>query len=218
VTNPCPIDLTTWARRSYFEHYLNDGPCTYAITVELDVSRLNRRIKEAGASTYAAHVWALTTVINRHDEFRTTLIDEVRPAVWPELHPAFTIFNRDSETFSSLWTPYDSAFSHFQRGMLETSRSHRDATTLFPQSDMPPNTFDVSSLPWASFTGFTLQIEGGYRHLVPIITIGRHVERGGRSLLPIAIQLHHATADGYHASRLVNEVQALFDEPVWIEG
>ncbi len=218
MTDPRPIDVASWARRSYFEHYLNQQPCTYALTVEFDVSRLNRCLTETGAKTYAAHIWALSTVINRHDEFRIALTDQGHPAVWSELHPAFTIFNPSSETFSSVWTPYVPDFHCFQQGMIETSRRYQHATTLFPQSDMPPNTFDVSSVPWASFTSFTLQIEGGHRHLLPIITIGKHLERDGCSALPIAIQLHHATADGFHASRLVNEVQALFNDPSWIEG
>jgi chloramphenicol O-acetyltransferase type A len=74
----------------------------------------------------------------------------------------------------------------------------------------------VSSLPWASFTGFTLQIEGGLRHLAPIFTLGRYVEREGRTLLPLAIQIHHAAADGFHTSRLVNELQELLSDPAWI--
>ncbi|MGD9959450.1 CatA-like O-acetyltransferase [Nocardioides sp.] len=217
LSDPRPIDVASWARGSHFEHYLTQSPCTYALTTELDVSRLNRRIKETGAKTYAAHIWALTTVINRHDEFRTTLTEQGHPAVWSELHAAFTIFNPDSETFSSVWTPHHLDFSCFQQEMIETSRRYQRSTTLFPQPDRPPNTFDVSSMPWTSFTGFTLHLEGGYRHLLPIITIGQSVERLDGLRLPMAIQLHHATADGFHASRLINEVQALFDDPTWLE-
>jgi chloramphenicol O-acetyltransferase type A len=38
----------------------------------------------------------------------------------------------------------------------------------------------------------------------------------GSSTLPIAVQVHHAAADGFHVSRLVNEIQGLFDDPQWL--
>ena len=74
----------------------------------------------------------------------------------------------------------------------------------------------MSSLPWTSFTGFTLNIDGGGRHLAPIFTLGRYVERDGRTLLPVALQIHHAAADGFHASRLLNELGALLNDPSWL--
>ncbi len=75
----------------------------------------------------------------------------------------------------------------------------------------------MSSLPWASFTGFNLNIGNDWDHLAPIFTLGRYTERDGRVLLPLAVQVHHATADGFHSTRLVNEVQALFADPTWLE-
>ncbi|KEP72578.1 hypothetical protein HR12_42905 [Microbacterium sp. SUBG005] len=32
------IDLETWPRRQHFAHYLHASPCTYALTVEVDVT------------------------------------------------------------------------------------------------------------------------------------------------------------------------------------
>ena len=49
------------------------------------------------------------------------------------------------------------------------------------------------------------------------ITLGRRVRHpDGRGTLPIAVQVHHAAADGYHVARLVNEIQGLFDGPDWL--
>jgi chloramphenicol O-acetyltransferase type A len=162
-------------------------------------------------------VWAVSTVVNRHDEFRLTLTAAGEPAVWTEVHPAFSIFNQNAETFSSLWIPFVEDFSVFQHSMTTTIEQHRDARELFPQRDVPENTFDISAVPWVSFTGLMLDIENGYRHLAPIITLGRRVQHAdGRSTLPIAVQIHHAAADGFHVARLVNQVQDLFDHPRWV--
>lgn len=216
MVTPRRIELDSWPRRSWFDHYFHQSPCTYAVTAELDVTGLEQQIKLAGARTYPAQVWAVSNVINRHDEFRMTLTEAGGPAVWPHVHPAFTTFHTSTETFSSLWVPYVDDFSAFQHTMAAAIEHYQGAYELFPQPDVPENVFDISAIPWASFTGFTLDIQGGYQHLAPIITLGRRVHRDGRSSLPIAVQVHHATADGFHVARLINEIQELFDSPDWL--
>jgi len=191
-----------------FDHFFHRSRCTYAVTADLDSSVLDQKVNRSGARHYPAHVWAVTAAINQHDEFRMTLTDAGEPAVWPRVHPAFTVFHESTETFSSLWVPFVEDFSAFQHAMVTTIERHRDARELFPQPDVPENTFDISAIPWAGFTGFTLDIENGYQHLAPIITLGRRVRhRDGSSSLPIAVQVHHAAADGFHVARLVNEIQ-----------
>lgn len=45
----------------------------------------------------------------------------------------------------------------------------------------------------------------------PIFTMGKFEEEGGKILLPLAVQLHHAVCDGFHLCRLVNELQDLLE-------
>ncbi|MFD6177966.1 MULTISPECIES: type A chloramphenicol O-acetyltransferase [unclassified Isoptericola] len=210
-----PVDLATWPRRQHFEHY-RASPCTYAMTVDLDVTAFAAALRASSRKTYVAQVWALATVVNRHDEFRMCLDADGAPAVWPTVHPAFTVFNATRETFACVWAPYDADFGTFHDTAATLLTEHSRAADLFPQGAPPPNSFDVSSLPWASFTGFTLNIRDAWDHLAPIVTLGRYVEREGRVLLPLAVQIHHAAADGFHTARLVSELQELFADPSWV--
>lgn len=211
-----PIDLDSWPRREAFEHYRGRVPCTYAITVDLDVTATVDALRRARRKTYLAQIWALSAIVNRREEFRMTLDDHGAPATWDTLHPAFTVFNAERETFASVWSPYREDFAAFHDEAAEVLAHHRTATAMFPQTDMPDNVFDVSSLPWTSFTGFSLQIRDGWEHLRPIFTIGRHHEVQGRTLMPLSIQIHHAAADGFHTARLVTDLQKVFDEPAWV--
>ncbi len=34
--------------------------------------------------------------------------------------------------------------------------------------------------------------------------------------MPLALQVHHAVADGFHAARLVNELQELLSDGAWL--
>lgn len=63
------IDKENWGRKEYFEHYFSDVPCTYSITVKLDITR----IKEKKQKLYPTMLYYLATVINRHAEFRTAI-------------------------------------------------------------------------------------------------------------------------------------------------
>ncbi|MGV9657900.1 type A chloramphenicol O-acetyltransferase [Streptomyces koyangensis] len=213
---PTPIDLDTWPRRQHFDHYRRRVPCTYAMTVEVDVTTFAAALRRSPRKSYLAQVWALATVVNRHEEFRMCLTDSGDPAVWPVVHPDFTVFNPERETFACVWAPYDPDFGTFHDTAAPLLAEHSRATDFFPQGDPPPNTFDVSSLPWASFTGFTLDIRDGWDHLAPIFTLGRYTEREARLLLPLSVQIHHAAADGFHTARLTDELQTLLADPAWL--
>lgn len=210
---PAPIDLSTWPRAQHFAHYRDRVPCTYSMTVEVDVTGFTAALRRSPRKSYIAQVWALATVVNRREEFRMCLTGAGDPAVWPVVHPAFTVFNAERETFACVWTPYDPDFGAFHDVAAPLLAEHGRATDFFPQGAPPPNAFDVSSLPWASFTGFNLNIGGGWDHLAPIFTLGRYTEREGRTLLPLSVQIHHAAADGFHTARLVNELEELMAEP-----
>lgn len=216
MDEPEPIDLETWTRREAFEHYTQRVPCTYAITVDIDVTELVAALRAAGRKTYLAQIWAIADAVNRHREFRMAVAEDGAPATWPVVHPAFTVFNRDRETFAVVWSPYDADFAAFHDSASQLLAEASSADTMFPRGELPPAVFDVSSLPWTSFTGFSLQIDGGSRHLLPIFTIGRHVERDARILMPLAVQVHHAAADGFHTARLIDDIRQLMAEPGWV--
>ncbi len=217
VDAPALIDLDTWPRRQHFAHYLRAVPCTYAMTVEVDVTAFVGAVRAAGRRTYLTQVWALASVVNRHDEFRMTLMADGAPAVWPVVHPSFTVMHPGSETFASLWVPFDPDYVAFHDAAAAVVAEHAGSGELFPQGPRPAATFDVSSIPWTSFTGFTITATPG-THLAPIVTLGRYVERDGRVLLPLAVQVHHAAADGFHTARLVEELRALLADPSWVAG
>ncbi|UYM07748.1 CatA-like O-acetyltransferase [Solicola gregarius] len=213
-----PIDLDTWPRREHFDHYRDQVPCSHAMTVDVDVTEFAAALRASTHKTYVAQIWALASLVNRHAEFRLTLTDAGEPAVWDVVHPMFTVFNPDRETFAASWVPYDADFARFHDRAVRALADHRGATSMFPQGPPPANCFDVSSIPWTAFSGFNLQIDGASEHFLPIFTLGRYTERAGRTFLPLAVQVHHAAADGFHTARLVNEFRELAADPTWVAG
>jgi len=78
-----------------------------------------------------------------------------------------------------------------------------------PKPNEPDNTFPVSMIPWESFEGFNLNLKNGYDYLLPIFTIGKFFSEAGRTMIPIAIQVHHAVCDGFHLCRFIGELRKL---------
>ena len=76
-----------------------------------------------------------------------------------------------------------------------------------PQTDVPENVLNISSIPWVEFTAFNLNMPSDY--LLPILTIGKYIEQDGRTLMPLAVQVHHAVCDGYHLGQFVEQVRSL---------
>ena len=70
------INLVTWPRREHFEHYLTRVECKYAITVDIDVTEMVAALRESSYKSYLAQIWAISSVVNRHAEFRMTLLGE----------------------------------------------------------------------------------------------------------------------------------------------
>lgn len=202
------IDRTRWKREAFFRHYHEDAPCFYSMTVSLDVTRL----RAAGIRLYPAMLYALCAVVNRREEFRTAMVNGA-VGVYDALSPCYTVFHPQTETFSNLWTAFCPDFPAFLARYEEDLRRYGHLEGFMPKPDAPENLFTVSMLPWARFEGFHLDLPRGNDYLLPIFTLGKMYAQDGRTLLPMAVQVHHAVCDGFHVCRLIRETQELIDAP-----
>ena len=98
------IDKKNWDRIEYFEHYFFEVPCTYSMSVKLDITEIKNRKQKL----YPAMLYFITTIVNRHSEFRTSFNANGQLGVYDEMIPCYTIFNKNTKTFSNLWTEYSS--------------------------------------------------------------------------------------------------------------
>lgn len=80
------------------------------MTIKLDITR----IKKENRKLYPAMLYYITTVVNRHEEFRTALNKNGEPGFYSEMFPSYTVFHKDTETFSELWTEYDLDYDTFE--------------------------------------------------------------------------------------------------------
>ena len=207
------VDLADWKRK----HYMNAVRCTYSVTFDIDVEELAKNIKSLGLKAYPVQIYMLSRVVNEFQEFRMAIDSHGRLGWWDITNPSYAIFNKATETFSSVYTPFNQDFRTFYDSCISDIEAYGDSDVLFPQSEVPENVFTISSLPWIRFTGFNLNVSGEGTYLPPIFTIGRYGEQIGKKYMPLAVQVHHAVCDGYHVGKFAEALQNMAtDSKNWL--
>ena len=194
------IDLEKWERKEYYNQYSKSVPCTYSLTVDLDISALS------GYKLYPAMLWLLSAVVNEMEEFRTAAMPE-GVGIFDFMHPSYTVLNPETRRFCSVWSPFQWNKEEFMRRCRDDITHFQKAETFLPCPDMPLNVFHISMIPWVNFSAFHLDIRSSGEYLLPIFTIGKFCEKDGRRMLPLALQVHHAVCDGYHIGVFVEKLQ-----------
>lgn len=205
------VDLSRWARREHFEIFQTFAQSTFNQTVQLDITALLKHIKETGWKFYPTMIFLISKIVNRHPEFRMAMKDN-ELIVWDEVHPNYTIFHNETETFSSLWSHYDGNIHHFQKVYSEDMARYSNITAYWPKEESRENIFFISGIPWVTFTSFNVNVANMKNFFAPMFTLGKYFEQDGKVLLPFAVQVHHSVCDGFHVARLVNELQELCDD------
>ena len=180
--------------------------------MELDdatVTALRERGKALGLRFYPLLLYIATRAINANREFRMGFNEHGAPGYWDFINPSYTIFHDDDKTFSDVWSEYDESFPVFYQNVLHDMETYKDIKGVRAKPGRPANCCPMSALPWLSFTGLALVQATEPPFLPPIITFGKYFAQGPDTLLPIAVSVHHAAADGYHTSKLINDMQAL---------
>ena len=203
-----PIDFSAWPRASHFAYYTETIRTNYAVTVRLDVSALLPRLRARGLRFYPAMLYAVMRTVNRRPEFRMAYRDGVL-GIYEVCHPSYTIFHPDDQTFSDIWSEYHDDFARFYAGVVRDMADWRDVKGVKTKPNRPDNFCPVSCVPWLDFTAVAHDTTGPRPMFFPVITFGKYTEHNGEWSLPLCLHIHHAAADGYHTSMLLNDLQAI---------
>lgn len=206
-----PIDLSTWPRKEHFSYYRNILPCGYSVTVRLDVTRFTAMLREKGLKFYPSFIWCVSHNILSHPAFRMGVDGEGNPGTHDVMHPNYTVFHEDDHTFSDLWTEHNEDFSAFYRAFLADVATYGGNRGIKARPGQPANFYCISCVPWLDFTGYSATVAGGQPSLFPVITYGKATQENGKVTLPMAINISHAAADGWHTAEFVDHLQALLD-------
>ncbi|WP_312595987.1 type A chloramphenicol O-acetyltransferase [Stutzerimonas nitrititolerans] len=200
------VDLSSWERKEHFEAFQSIAQCTFSQTVQLDITALLKRAKAQGWKFYPTMIHLIARLLNKHSEFRMAMKGGAL-VTWDVIHPSYTIFHEKTETFSSLWCHHNEDLGHFLKTFSDDMDNYGDNLAYFPKTEFIENVFFVSANPWVSFTSFDFNMANINNFFAPMFTIGKYYAQGDKTLMPLAVQVHHAVCDGFHVGRLINELQ-----------
>ena len=113
------IDIEDWNRKPYFEHYLNAVRCTYSMTANIEITGLLREIKLKGLKLYPTLIYIITTVVNRHKEFRTCFDQKGKLGYWDSIL-SFIRITKLFQVFGQSMTRTSHVFTIITLRILET--------------------------------------------------------------------------------------------------
>ena len=70
-------------------------------------------MKNIKKKLYPPLLHSVSTVVNQHEEFRTAIDEKGEVGIFSEMMPCYTVFHKDTETFSNIWTEYSSDYDEF---------------------------------------------------------------------------------------------------------
>lgn len=203
------INTETWERGELFRFYIEKLRNVMSMTVDTDVTKLVSFVRAHGLKFYPAMMWAVSKAVNGRAEFRYGWKngDLVR---WDYVSPYYADFHGEDERFVKLVTEYSGDLSEFHARFLADRERYKDLRA-FDLKEIPPNTFDVSCLPWVRYRSFDIHVFDEGRYLAPVVTWGRFETENGKTVMPLSVNIHHAVADGWHLSRLFADVQEIIN-------
>ena len=194
-------------RQEHFDFFRRYRSPFYAATFELDATRLKARTAARGGSTYASLCYCFTRAMRGIEDFRYRFRDG-RLVLYAELHMGLTVPAPGGRFgFAYLaWDPDPERFATHARRVLAEAEG-RLSLVEQPHS----NFIFYTALPRLPVTGLTHAEIGDPTEGEPRVACGKLVERGGRRMVPVGIQVNHAFIDGAALGELAERAQAEFD-------
>ena len=201
------LNLETWERKAVFQYFINNLRCVMSLTADVDITDFLRTLHKKGYKFYPSMLWVISSAVNSREELRMGYDAQKNPGVWDFVSPYYAHFHKKDGRFVKLVTEYHPDFRIFYDRFLK-DRQRCWELREFDLKEIPPNTFDVSCLPWVYYKNFDIHVFDSGTYLAPVITWGKYTEdHNGRIQLPLTMNIHHAAADGFHLCRFCSDVE-----------
>ncbi len=204
-------------RQAHFAHFNAMANPHFGITADVDITEFLALVRRSPTLRFTpAIVYLIARTSMEIPAFRWRIRrceGEDKGAVeiveHENLRPSFAVPTANSSAFSFCTVVYDAdpvAFHAAAEAMMERMKTD-------PSFEDEPGADDylfLSSFPWASFTSITHAMPAGDQSdSVPRIVWGKYYQRDGKTLMPLAVQAHHAVVDGSDLGRYYQLFQQL---------
>jgi chloramphenicol O-acetyltransferase type A len=201
------IDIAHYARAGILKAFNSRQMPQFSTTSEIDVTGIKRGAEAAGVPFFMAMSYAVTRAANEVAEFRHRMVDG-ELCEFERIDPGYTVA-REGDLFSFCDAVYIQDFRQY----MAHAQARMAAVKVEPDLSVGEkhHMFFITSIPWFSFTAFTHPYDPMYAY-IPVITLGKFMERGQAITMPVAVQVHHGVIDGLHVGRFYAALSRLSEQ------
>ena len=200
--------LADYPRRAHLEFYRANPSPFYAVTFELEASRIRARAREVEGSTYAALCWAFHRAMLKIDAFRTRL-DGENVVLHDTLRIGMTVPG-PGRTFTFATHEWnDSGAGYLEAASAEIARASQSVNL---DRGGAPDFACYTAVPGVPFLGITHAPPRERTAGQPMTAFGKFREEGPRLYVPVGLQVNHMYVDGIDVSDLYEGAQASFNK------
>lgn len=174
----------------------------FSVTVDVDVTSILGVCRRNGRSFFLASLYCALRAANETPAMRLRLRGD-RAWLHDRVRISTTVL-REDETFAFARIDFtDDSRSFEAAGTAEVARAELDGTLLPDKDDA---VIYHSTLPWLRFTSFSNALPLG-DDSIPRVVFGRYWQEGHGWRMPVAVEVHHALADGIDVARFIERLQ-----------
>ena len=205
------LDTEAWSRRHLFRLFKDYDDPYFNVCADVDVTPLLAFARGRGLSCSVAYHYLSIKTANEVEPFRYRLRGE-RVLVHERIHAGAIVLLPD-ESFTFVYFEYSEDFGAFHEGArASVERARAEPPPLDARAGQDDLVYH-SVIPWVSFTSISHARDSRQRSGIPKIAFGKFREAGGRVLMPVSVEAHHALMDGLHAGRYFERLQSLCSDP-----
>lgn len=207
------IDYNTWDRREIYERFGEKNNCAYYITIQMDGTKLLKKIKENGIRLYPTMIYLFSKVANSDKNYRFYKNDDGKIGFFDRVDPLYTVM-RKTGLFTHKVTIYNNNFKTFYSDFLLDEKTAIDCDKLYCDEPLQENLLCISVTSTLHFTSMSFNTPmspDGANSYIPFSVIGKYIEENGKILLPVCTEFSHTINDGAHAEKFYKLLQEEMD-------
>ena len=207
------IDMSTYARRDLYEHFLTFELPVVTRTVQLDVTSLISCIKRHDYRFSLVLGFILTRATNHVPEMRHRIQDDML-VTFDKIIPSFTILSKDKRVYFSKGVFTDRFENDYAENLAINDRAAMGLDENVGAANQ--GQIFITNNPWNSFTSLQFPYASKVAS-IPVFGIGKMYKDGEKTKAPLAIQNHHGLTDGYHIGHFLHILERHLENPDLIE-
>ena len=205
------VNLNEWHRATPYHFFKHQDDPHFGWCADVDVTALKSYTQKKKLPFFLSTVYCITHTVQKIPELKYRIRGEDEVILHEVIHPSFTT-PALHQLFSFCTLEYDENPAHFfKKGIPKIEHLKNSPANLSeaPRDDV----IYMTCIPWVKFSSFYFGNHQPKMDSIPRFAWGKVELQSNKMIMPLAVQLHHALADGLHLGTFYDLFQETLSHP-----